>query len=104
MHRVAVKMKYIKGFEEEYQKRHAEIWPELKHLLKEHGINEYSIFLDAETSSLFAVLNVKDTALLDTLSKQSIMQRWWNYMKDIMETNPDNSPVQIPLKEAFYLP
>jgi L-rhamnose mutarotase len=32
------------------------------------------------------------------------MQRWWKYMGDIMESNPDSSPVQTPLKEVFYLP
>ena len=31
------------------------------------------------------------------------MQKWWKYMEDIMETNHDNSPVSIPLKEVFYL-
>ncbi len=32
-----------------------------------------------------------------------IVARWWAYMQDIMETNPDNSPVTIPLEEVFYL-
>ena len=103
MHRIAVKMKLLKGFEEEYEKRHNEIWPELKRLLNENGISDYSIFLDAETNSLFAVLKVADPALLNTLPAESIMQRWWKYMEDIMETNPDHSPVQVPLKEVFYL-
>ena len=104
MYRIAVKMKLIKGFEEEYHNRHNQIWPELKELLKNTGINDYSIFLDAETNSLFAVLKVKDPVLLNTLAEQPVMQRWWKYMEDIMETNADHSPVQIPLKEVFYLP
>ncbi|MEI6088794.1 MAG: L-rhamnose mutarotase, partial [Bacteroidota bacterium] len=33
-----------------------------------------------------------------------VMQQWWLYMGDIMETNSDHSPVSIPLKEVFYLP
>lgn len=32
-----------------------------------------------------------------------VVARWWAFMKDIMETNPDNSPVTIPLEEVFYL-
>ncbi len=104
MHRIALKMKLLKGFEDEYQKRHNEIWPGLKELLKENGINDYSIFLDADTNTLFAVLKVTDPALLNALPAQPIMQQWWKYMADIMETNPDHSPVQIPLKEVFYLP
>jgi len=103
MNRIAFKMKLFPGCEAEYQKRHDEIWPELSALLKQTGINEYSIFLDEDTGSLFGFLKVKDPALLDGLPAQAIMQKWWAYMGDIMESNPDNSPVSIPLKEVFYL-
>lgn len=104
MQRVAFKMKLFPGFEAEYKKRHDEIWPELSALLKEQGISEYSIFLDEETNCLFGVLNVTDAKNLDALPAQEVMQRWWKYMGDIMESNPDNSPVSIPLKQVFYLP
>jgi len=104
MDRIAFKMKLFPGNETEYKKRHDEIWPELSALLKQVGISEYSIFLDEETNILFGFLKAKDAALLDTLSAQAIMQKWWAYMGDIMESNPDNSPVSIRLKEVFYLP
>lgn len=104
MDRVAFKMKLFPGFEQEYKKRHDEIWPELSALLKDTGISDYAIFLDEETNSLMGVLKVADKALLDTLPANAIMQKWWAYMGDIMESNPDNSPVSIPLKEVFYLP
>jgi L-rhamnose mutarotase len=102
--RVAFKMKLFKGCEEEYKKRHDALWPELNTLLKQAGIKDYSIFLDEETSSLFGYLSIGDIAQLDQLPKQPVMQKWWAYMKDIMETNDDNSPVNINLKEVFYLP
>jgi L-rhamnose mutarotase len=104
MDRVAFKMKLFPGFEQEYKKRHDEIWPELSALLKDAGISDYAIFLDEETNSLIGVLKVTDKALLDTLPANAVMQKWWAYMGDIMESNPDNSPVSIPLKEVFYLP
>ena len=104
MHRIAFKMQLFKGFEQEYKKRHDEIWPELQSLLKESGIADYSIFLDETTNSLFGVLKAEDPAALNNLPSNPIMQKWWAYMKDIMESNPDNSPVSIPLKEVFYLP
>ena len=104
MARVAFKMKLNLGFEEEYRKRHDELWPDLQQLLKSTGISEYSIFLDAETNSLFGVLKAEDPAALNNLPANPVMQRWWAFMKDIMESNPDNSPVSIPLKEVFYLP
>jgi L-rhamnose mutarotase len=103
MSRLAFKMKLIKGNEDEYKKRHDAIWSELQQLLKETGISEYSIYLDEETNSLFGVMNVEDSLNLDELPNHPVMKKWWAYMKDIMETNPDNSPVSIPLKEVFYM-
>lgn len=104
MNRVAFKMKLNPGQEEEYKKRHDALWPDLEKLLKDTGIHEYSIFIDPATNSLFGILKIKDELQLDTLPSHPVMQRWWAYMKDIMESNPDNSPVSLPLKEVFYLP
>ncbi|WP_291913963.1 L-rhamnose mutarotase [Chitinophaga sp. CB10] len=103
MPRVASKMKLFKGFEEEYKKRHDELWPELHALLKENGISNYSIFLDHDTNILFAQMDIEDPAALQRLPEHPVMKRWWAYMADIMETNGDNSPVSSPLKEVFFL-
>jgi L-rhamnose mutarotase len=102
--RLAFKMKLHPGAETEYQRRHDEIWPELSALLMDAGISNYSIFLDAETHTLFGVYDAADLAALEQLPKQAVMQKWWLYMSDIMEANPDHSPVSIPLKDVFYLP
>jgi L-rhamnose mutarotase len=104
MTRVAFKMQLFAGKKEEYKKRHDEIWPELVALLKETGISEYSIFLDETTNSLFGVLKAEDPALLNNLPSHAVMQKWWKYMEDIMESNADNSPVSVPLEEVFYMP
>jgi L-rhamnose mutarotase len=103
MKRIASKMKLLKGYESEYKKRHDEIWGELKDLLKQTGISDYSIFLDEETNDLFACFTIEDDKKLNELPAKEIMKKWWAYMKDIMETNEDNSPVSTPLKEVFYL-
>ena len=103
MKRVAFKMQLHKGFEEEYKKRHDALWPELQELLKATGIEDYSIFLDETTNGLFGVLKISDAEMLDDLPAHPVMQKWWAYMKDIMESNADNSPVSIPLKEVFHL-
>jgi L-rhamnose mutarotase len=91
------------GFEVEYTKRHNAIWPELKALLKETGVNDYSIFWDRETNILFAVQKVEGDQNSQDLGNNPLVQKWWAYMADIMETNPDNSPIKIPLEELFYL-
>lgn len=91
------------GCEEEYRRRHAAIWPELTVLLRETGIRDYSIFLEGRTLQLFAILQIDDALKLDSLAMQPVMGRWWEYMKDMMDTNPDGSPVVIPLSEVFHL-
>ena len=94
MKRFAFKMFLKPGCEEEYERRHAAIWPELKQMIKDQGVSDYSIFWDKETNILFAVQKCnKETNSQDTENVDPITQRWWDMMADIMEVNPDNSPV-----------
>lgn len=96
-------MKLLPGFREEYRKRHSEIWPELAALLRNEGIGNYSIFLDEETNILFAYQEQTGESSSQDLGSTEIVQRWWKYMADIMETNPDNSPVTTPLEQLFFM-
>jgi L-rhamnose mutarotase len=101
--RIAFKMHLKYGMKAEYIKRHNEIWPELEELLKQSGVSDYSIFFDEETNSLFGVQKQSGEQSSQDLGKNPIVQKWWTYMADIMDTNPDNSPVSIPLEEVFYM-
>lgn len=103
MKRYGFKMKLKPGFREEYRKRHAAIWPELKKLIKDSGVSDYSIFLDKETNILFAFQKQSGGQSSQDLGSNPVVQKWWKYMADIMETNPDNSPVTIPLEEVFHM-
>jgi len=103
MKRAAFKMFLKPGCEAEYEKRHNAIWPELAQLLKESGVYDYSIFWDKETNILFAVQKSGGEGGSQDLGTNPIVKRWWDYMADIMEVNPDNSPVSIPLPEVFYM-
>jgi L-rhamnose mutarotase len=103
MQRVAFKMQLKAGFEAEYRRRHDEIWPELSKTLKEAGISDYSIFLDPETLILFGVQKLASGSTSDKLPGKAIMRKWWDYMKELMDTNPDGSPVAKELVEVFHL-
>lgn len=103
MERQAFLMKIKKGCEAEYKRRHDEIWPELSAEIAKAGIRDYSIYLDERTQVLFACLKVVDGHTSDALPQNPIVRKWWNYMADIMEVNPDNSPVQIPINEVFHM-
>lgn len=103
MQRLAFKMYLKVGQKEEYKRRHDALWPELLRLLKEAGVSEYSIFLDEETHTLFAFQKVNGEGGSQDLGTNEIVQKWWAYMADIMETNEDHSPLTIPLEELFFM-
>lgn len=100
---LAFKMKLLPGYADEYKKRHDLIWPELKSLLRAHGISDYSIFLDDESHFLFGKMTVENVGSLTSLPESPLMKKCWEYMKDIMVTNEDASPVSIPLKQVFFM-
>ena len=102
MIRRAFTMKIKPGAEKEYKLRHDEIWPEMAKTLKKAGISNYSIFLKDDLT-LFAYMELEDLEKQRTLSKNPTVRKWWDYMADIMEVNPDNSPVTIDLKQVFFL-
>ncbi len=96
-------MKLKPGFAVEYQKRHDEIWPGLVQRLRDAGISNYTIYLDAETNALFAIQYQSTPAAAAELPSDSMVKKWWLYMSDIMETNADKSPISTPLVEVFHL-
>ena len=103
MQRYAFKMFLNPGQADEYRRRHDAIGPELKSLLREKGVRNYSIYLDAETGVLFAYLERTDGHMMNELPLHPVMRRWWDFMKDIMAANPDGSPVAAELNEVFHL-
>jgi L-rhamnose mutarotase len=103
MKRNAFAMRLKPGCEGEYKKRHDEIWPELKAELRKAGVSDYSIYLDSKTNTLFAFQRLADDASDDELPGKDIVKKWWAMMRDLMDTNPDNSPVSDTLEEMFHM-
>lgn len=100
---IAFRMNLFPGQAREYRKRHDEVYPELAQALKDAGASDYSIWLDPEANHLFAILTVSDDNTMDKIPEKEITKRWWAFMSDIMATDADNVPVQIPLQQVFYL-
>ena len=97
------KMKLFPGMEKEYKRRHEELWPEMRNMIHEHGGKNYSIFLDKETDTLFGYIEIENEEKWALSANSDICKRWWHYMADIMETNPDESPVSTDLAQMFHL-
>ena len=96
-------MKLKPGMKDEYRKRHDEIWPDLLELLRDSGISDYSIYLDDATNTLYASQKVSDDGGSQDLGTTPVVQKWWAHMSDIMDTNPDNSPIMHFMDDVFYM-
>ncbi len=103
MNRIAFKMKLKEGVLDEYKRRHDNIWPELLDLLKKMEIGDYSIFVDTDETTLFAVQTQGKNFDESELKSHPIMSKWWNYMADLMEVEDDNSPKAQVLQQVFYM-
>ena len=101
--RKGFKMKLFPGMEEEYKRRHDALWPEMKEMIKEYGGSNYSIFLDPETLVLYGYIEIESEERWAKSADTEECRRWWHYMADIMETNPDESPVSVDLLPVFHL-
>lgn len=97
------KMKLFHGKEAEYEKRHSEIWPEMKAMLRAHGVSNYNIFFDRDTDILFSYVEIADEAEYAKVADEPVNRKWWDYMADLMECKPDNSPVTIELPSVFHM-
>lgn len=97
------KMRVYHNCHEEYERRHNLLWPEMKEMIHNYGGRNYTIFLDKDTDTLFGYLEVEDEELWAKSADDPVCRKWWDYMADVMDTNDDNSPVSIDLKEVFHL-
>ncbi len=104
METIAFRMRLDPGQEAAYKARHDAIWPELAAALKAAGVSNYRIFLDPQTHHLFAVLDRTDDHGMDALPQSEVVRRWWAFMADIMATDADDVPDQVPLRPMFHLP
>ncbi len=103
MIRKAFVMSVNAGKEQEYERRHSPVWPEMEQTLKAHGVHNYSIFLLPQTRQLFAYVEIEDEKTWNAIAQTDVCRRWWAHMKDVMPSNPDNSPVSQELPEVFHM-
>ena len=103
MIRKAFKMSVHQDQHEEYARRHNPIWKDLEDTLLAHGVRSYSIFLDPRTSELFAYAEIESEERWNAIAATAVCKRWWRYMRELMPSNPDDSPVSEELREVFHI-
>ncbi len=103
MIRKAFRMEVHPDAQAEYERRHRPIWKELEETLRAHGVREYSIFLDTERNTLFGYAEIESEERWEAIARTDVCRRWWRHMAELMPTNPDASPVSVPLREVFRM-
>ncbi len=88
------------GYEDEYKRRHDEIWPEMVEALHQAGLRNYSIFKLGLT--LFGYFECDDlTATVAALRASDVNRRWAEWMAPIMRVEVDprtGFPYLLPLQ------
>src|ERR687892_1604721 len=102
MIRKAFRMSVYPGREAEYERRHNPIWAELEAVFVEHGVLSYSIFLDPATNDLFAYAEIENEERWQAIATTEACRRWWQSMRELMPSNPDDSPKLTDLAEVFH--
>ncbi len=103
MIRKAFKMSVQPDQHAEYERRHNPIWRELEDVLLAHGVRTYSIYLDPGTSELFAYAEIDSEERWAAVASTDVCRRWWRHMRELMPSNPDDSPVSTELAEVFHI-
>ena len=103
MIRKSFRMSVAPGHQAEYIRRHNPIWPDLEKVLRQHGVQTYSIFLDPATSDLFAYAEIDSEERWAAIAATDVCRRWWQTMRELMPSNADGSPVSRDLREVFHL-
>lgn len=103
MERKAWKGYIVDGMKEEYRRRHDAIWPEMKQVLKDAGIRNYTIW--ANGNELFGYYECeKGVAYADRVQAESpVVDRWNEYMKDVLILEMDPETGAQPEMERMFL-
>ena len=93
------------GKQEEYERRHNPIWPELRDILKAHGVHNYSIFLHEETNQLFGYVEIESEEEWNKIADYEVCQKWWKEMTQLLVSESEDSPKakEKMLREVFHL-
>lgn len=102
MERYAWKATVLPGKLEEYIRRHNAIWPEMKEMLHNAGISNYTIWNVGD--ELFGYYECENIAYAAKIQAESPVTAHWNdYMRDVMVMSKDPVTGTQPLMRQVFL-
>ena len=102
MERYAGKATVLPGKLDEYVRRHNAIWPELKEVLHQAGIRNYTSWnVGDELFGYYECGSIAEAARVQ--AESPVVDRWNEYMKDVMlmEMDPETGAQPL-MKQVFF--
>ena len=88
MERIVFLLQIRKGFEGEYVKRHANVWPQVLKEMEQAGIQTMNIYLAGRQAVVF--MEVEDyLRSVELLAKAPASIRWEQFMAPIIESDSE---------------
>jgi L-rhamnose mutarotase len=103
MERLCFTFELVPGMESEYDRRHAELWPELQEAIKAAGFSNYSLFRRGTEVVAYAECEPSIQAALSTLESTEINVRWSAYIRSIMTRSVDEGGRLFTFAELWHL-
>ena len=99
----AFKMRLEYGMGPEFEKWHAEVWPEVEKMIHEYGGSDCSVFLDERQGVLFGVITVEDEDRWAKIRDNVLLKKWFEHIAPTMKMTRENRPDAVPLRMVFHL-
>ena len=103
MERLCYTFDLAPGMEDEYERRHAEVWPELVEALRESGFSNYSLFRRGTEVIAYAECEPSFETAMQKLSRTEVSGRWNAYIRSLMTRSVDEEGRFFTVREIWHL-
>ena len=91
MQRVCLTFRLVSGREDEYRRRHVEVWPELEEAIRAAGIVNSAVYAAGDTVVVLVEHPNDIEGALERLGATEVNARWSEYFADVMATEPEQA-------------
>jgi L-rhamnose mutarotase len=91
------------GTEDEYKRRHDEIWPEMVSALRESGISNYSLFRRGLEVIAYAECEPDAATAFAKMGATDVDRRWSEWFEEVLERRFGDDGEAMSVPEVWHL-
>ena len=103
MERICFTFELYPGAEEEYKRRHDEIWPELVEVIEEAGIRNYTLFRSGTQVIAYAECHPDVATAFGKVGATDVNRRWAEWFRDLIVSLTDEQGNLFRADEVWHL-